>query len=62
MIEFLHRYQSETAKTILNTILSIHPKDSSGGTGETCEAVVYRLANDVLEKLPNDYVLFEVKA
>ena len=58
----MNRYQSTTAKTILDTILSIQPKDSSGGTGETRETIVFRLADDMLAKLPNDYVPFEVKA
>ena len=51
-----------TAKSILDTILSIQPKDSSGGTGETREATIYRLADDMLDKLPSDYIPFEVKA
>ncbi|KAL5021561.1 hypothetical protein ScPMuIL_000716 [Solemya velum] len=55
-------YQSKTAKSILDTIVSIQPKDSSGGGGETREAVVHRLCDDMLDKLPNDYVEFEVKA
>lgn len=41
--------------------MSIQPKDSSGGSGETRESVVYRLADDMLDKLPSDYVPFEVK-
>ncbi|XP_076449856.1 dynein axonemal heavy chain 5-like isoform X2 [Babylonia areolata] len=53
-------YQSKTAKGILDTILSIQPKDAGSGGGETREAVVYRLADDMLEKLPPDYVPFEV--
>ena len=56
----LFRYQSKTAKTILDAILSIQPKDSGGGGGESRETTVYRLADDMLEKLPNDYVPFEV--
>ncbi|XP_064611990.1 dynein axonemal heavy chain 5-like isoform X2 [Liolophura sinensis] len=54
-------YQSQTAKKILTTILEIQPKDSSGGTGETREAMVYRLSEDMLGKLPSDYIPFEVK-
>lgn len=53
-------YQSKVSKDVLDTILSIQPKDSSGGGGETREAVVARLADDMLEKLPDDYVPFEV--
>ncbi|CAH1780130.1 unnamed protein product [Owenia fusiformis] len=54
-------YSSKTASTILNTILDIQPKDSGGGGGETRETIVYRLADDMLEKLPNDYIPHEVK-
>ncbi|XP_019624088.1 PREDICTED: dynein heavy chain 8, axonemal-like [Branchiostoma belcheri] len=55
-------YQSNTAKDVLDTIMSIQPKDSGGGAGETRESVVYRLAEDMLEKVPPDYVPHEVKA
>ena len=54
------RYQTNTTKEILDTILSIQPKDSGGGAGETRESVVTRLADDMLEKLPADYVPHEV--
>ena len=53
-------YQSKLAKDVLDTILGIQPKDSSGGGDETREAVVARLADDMLEKLPPDYGAFEV--
>lgn len=45
---------------MLDTILNIQPKDAGSGGGETREAIVYRLANDMLDKLPPDYVPFEV--
>jgi len=46
---------------MLDTILSIQPKDSSGGSGETREAVVYRLAAELLDKLPPNYVPHRIK-
>ena len=49
-------YQTNTATSILDTILSIQPKDSGGGSGETRESVVFRQAHDMLSKLPPDYV------
>ena len=48
------------AKEVLDTIMSIQPKDSSGGSGETRESRVFRIATDMLEKLPDDYVPHEV--
>jgi dynein heavy chain len=56
-------YQTNTAKTVLDTILNIQPKESSGGaSGETREAVVHRIAQDMLDKLPPDYIAHEVKS
>ena len=40
--------------------MSIQPKDSGGSGGETREVVVQRMADDMLEKLPQDYIPFEV--
>lgn len=58
---FVFSYQSNTAKDVLDTIMSIQPKDSGGGSGETRESVVTRQADDMLEKLPNDYIPHEVR-
>ena len=46
---------------ILDTILSVQPKESGGGSGETRETIVYQLAEDMLRKLPPQYNSFEVK-
>jgi len=46
---------------VFTTIQSIQPKDSGGGSGETRESVVDRLAAEMLEKLPSDYLPHEVK-
>ncbi|XP_055935203.1 dynein axonemal heavy chain 8-like isoform X2 [Argiope bruennichi] len=54
-------YQSNTTKDVLDTILSIQPKDTGGGTGETRESVVYRMAKDMLSKLPQNYIPHEVR-
>lgn len=54
-------YSTNTANTMLSTIVSIQPKDSGGSGGETRESVVYRLADDMIEKLPVDYKPHEIK-
>ncbi|XP_059507513.1 dynein axonemal heavy chain 5-like [Stegostoma tigrinum] len=54
-------YQRKLAQDVLDTILSIQPKDSSTGIRETREAVVVHLADDMLMKLPPDYVNYKVK-
>lgn len=55
-------YQTNLANETLSTIISIQPKDSGGGAGETREASVQKLASEMLEKLPPDYVPHEVGA
>ncbi|CAL8275103.1 unnamed protein product [Lota lota] len=55
-------YQTNTSADVLDTITNIQPKESGGGAGETRESVVYRLAQDMLDKLPPDYIPHEVKA
>ncbi|NXT68932.1 DYH5 protein, partial [Chaetops frenatus] len=55
-------YQTNLANETFNTIVSIQPKDSCTRGGETREAVVQHLADEMLEKLPPDYNPHEVKA
>ncbi|XP_054290039.1 dynein axonemal heavy chain 8-like [Macrosteles quadrilineatus] len=55
-------YQSNTTTALLDTIMSIQPKESGGAEGgESRESVVTRLAQEMLSKLPKDYDPFEVK-
>jgi len=54
-------YQINTAKGILDTILSVQPKEGGAQGSETREYVVYKLADDMLSKLPKQYNSFEVK-
>ncbi|VDP75310.1 unnamed protein product [Echinostoma caproni] len=44
----------------MDCILNIQPKDASAGAGETREDAVRRMADEMLQKLPPDYVTFEV--
>lgn len=46
---------------ILDTIMSIQPKEGGGSGGESRETVVFNLADDMLRKLPPQYNAFEVK-
>ncbi|KAM4041697.1 dynein axonemal heavy chain 8 [Anomaloglossus baeobatrachus] len=55
-------YQSNAAVAVLNTMSSVQPWGSHEQAAETREAVVYGLAEDLLEKLPPDYNPHEVKA
>ncbi|KAM4579488.1 dynein axonemal heavy chain 8-like, partial [Fundulus diaphanus] len=55
-------YQANTSAEVLDTIINIQPKESGGGSGVTRESIVYNMAEDMLEKLPPDYVPHEVKA
>ena len=47
--------QTKESQRMLDTVMSIQPKDSAGGTGETREEIVKRLATDLLSKLPEDF-------
>lgn len=52
--------QTNLTNETLNTIINIQPKDSGAATGETRETSVQRSANEMLDKLPPDYVPHEV--
>lgn len=54
-------FQTNMAKDILDTILSIQPKESSTSGGETREAAVSRMVNEMLSKVPEPYAEYEVK-
>lgn len=54
-------YQTKTTIDALETIVNIQPKDSSGGGGETRESIVFKQANDMLDKLPPGYLPHEVR-
>ncbi|XP_064553878.1 dynein axonemal heavy chain 5 isoform X1 [Drosophila montana] len=54
-------YQINSAKGILDTILSVQPKEGGGGGGESRESIVYQLAEDMLRKLPAQYNEYEVR-
>ena len=53
-------FQTNVANSSLSTIVSIQPKESSGGVGETRESVVWKMADEMLEKLPDDFLPHEV--
>ncbi|KAJ1563094.1 Dynein heavy chain 5, axonemal [Cladochytrium tenue] len=54
--------QTKESQKMLDTIMSIQPKDSNTGSGETREDVVKRMANELLSKLPEDFDKNKTKA
>ncbi|KAG5675719.1 hypothetical protein PVAND_005600 [Polypedilum vanderplanki] len=54
-------FQTNKTKEILDTIISVQPKESSGGAGETREAAVTRQVKDMQARFPPLYDEFEVK-
>lgn len=54
-------YQTNKTKDILDTIISVQPKESSGAGGETREATVTQQVKEMLLRLPPPYDEFEVK-
>ncbi|XP_055341393.1 dynein axonemal heavy chain 8-like isoform X2 [Paramacrobiotus metropolitanus] len=62
----LHRnaditYQTSFAIDIFDTIISIQPKESSGGAGKTREEIVREKSEEMLQQLPKDYNQFEMR-
>ncbi|KAJ3339608.1 Dynein heavy chain 5, axonemal, partial [Kappamyces sp. JEL0680] len=47
--------QTKESQRMLETIMSIQPKDSGSGGGETREEAVKRMANELLSKLPESF-------
>uniref|UniRef100_A0A336MB49 CSON013031 protein n=1 Tax=Culicoides sonorensis TaxID=179676 RepID=A0A336MB49_CULSO len=54
-------YQINTTESILKTIMSMQPKESSGNELEHREELVAQQSQDLLSKLPPNYDLFEVE-
>ncbi|XP_018048480.1 PREDICTED: dynein heavy chain 8, axonemal [Atta colombica] len=54
-------YQSNTTQIVLDTIMSVQPKEAGIVGVETREVVVVRQAKEMLEKVPQLYDMFEVK-
>ncbi|CRK87169.1 CLUMA_CG000977, isoform A [Clunio marinus] len=54
-------YQTNKTNQILDTIISVQPKESSGSGGETRESVVTRQVEEMLTRIPQPYDEFEVK-
>lgn len=56
-------YQTNTTQSVLDTIISVQPKESSGGGdgGESREQTVTRMVLDMLSKLPPVYLAHEVR-
>jgi dynein heavy chain len=54
--------QTKESQKMLDVVMSIQPKDSNTGSGETREDVVKRIANDLLSKLPDDFEKNRTKA
>jgi len=55
------RYQTNTTQTVLDTIISVQPKEAGAIDEEPREVVVTRQAKEMLEKVPPLYDMFEVK-
>lgn len=56
-----YSYQGNTTQAVLDTIMSVQPKEAGAGAGESREAVVSRQAREMLKRLPPMYDQFVVK-
>ncbi|CAF1577080.1 unnamed protein product [Rotaria sp. Silwood1] len=56
-------YSTNRAKSMLEKIVHIQPKEASSNIsgGETRDKIVYNLANDMLNKLPKNFIQHEVR-
>ncbi|XP_018316536.1 dynein heavy chain 8, axonemal [Mycetomoellerius zeteki] len=54
-------YQCNTTQTVLDTIISVQPKEAGVVGVESREVIVTRQAKEMLEKVPGLYDMFEVK-
>ena len=54
------RYQTNMAREVLETVSLIQPKEANLSNSETREDIIYRIANEMLEKMPPDYRHHEV--
>jgi hypothetical protein len=57
----LHRYQSNIAQELFDTLTLIQPKGSSGGSEVTREKMVYNMSKELLDKLPLVFNMFGIK-
>jgi dynein heavy chain len=46
---------------MINTLLETRPKDSSGGGGKTREETVMEKSVEILQKLPENYKMIDVR-
>ena len=54
------RYQINTANEVLDSLIRVPSNDTSKAGVETKEHVVNKMASEMLEKLPQEYVIHEV--
>lgn len=45
-------FQQQESDVIINTVLSIQPRESGGGGGRSADEIVYELAMQMIDRLP----------